>query len=228
MYDLCYSSAPPVLGRHPGLFRQEVASNKFGNGEVDMITNNKHAWVWEIKPEYLDEYVRMHLNPWPEILEEHTRAGIRNYSIFQNGTQFIYVFECDDVKKAFEYIDHERGLRALERHHQQNGAELIRFFRGGAHPVPAAGVLSEIDILHTIWPLRSTAVFFIRFAVVLGMKLSIATVMAFSGMIVSGLSLGKLFGLPALPVWLCIVITLIVGFLIGLFSGIANAIPGIL
>ena len=74
-----------------------------------MITNNKHAWVWEIKQEHLDEYVRMHLNPWPEILEEHTRAGIRNYSIFQNGTQFIYVFECDDVKKAFEYIDHSEA-----------------------------------------------------------------------------------------------------------------------
>ena len=53
--------------------------------------------------------------------------------------------------------------------------------------------------------------------------LSIATVMAFSDMIVSGLSLSKFFGMPALPVGLCIVITLIIGFLIGLFSGIANA-----
>jgi L-rhamnose mutarotase len=76
-----------------------------------MIENNKYAWVWEIKPEYLDEYVKMHLDPWPEIMEEHTKAGIRNYSIFQNGTQFIYVFECDDVKKAFEYLDNSKDCQ---------------------------------------------------------------------------------------------------------------------
>lgn len=67
--------------------------------------NNKYAWVWNIKEECLEEYVRMHLNPWQDILDEHTKAGIKNYSIFQNGTQFIYCFECDDVKKAFNYLN---------------------------------------------------------------------------------------------------------------------------
>lgn len=66
--------------------------------------SNKFAWTWTVKPEYLDEYVEMHLNPWPEVLEEHSKAGIRNYSIFQNGNQFFYCFECDDVEAAFAYI----------------------------------------------------------------------------------------------------------------------------
>ena len=57
--------------------------------------------------------------------------------------------------------------------------------------------------------------------------LSIATVMAFAGMIVSGLSLGMYFGLPELPVGICILITLIVGIIIGFLSGIANAKLGI-
>ncbi len=57
--------------------------------------------------------------------------------------------------------------------------------------------------------------------------LSIATVMAFSGMIVSGLSLGQFFGLPALPVGLCIIIAILVGVLIGALSGLANAKLGI-
>ena len=70
-----------------------------------MQNSQKHAWVWHIKPEHLEEYVAMHLNPWPEIMEEHRRAGIRNYSIFHSGSQFFYYFECDDVKKAFEYLD---------------------------------------------------------------------------------------------------------------------------
>lgn len=69
-----------------------------------MFDSKKYAWSWKIKDEYVDEYVKMHLNPWPEILEEHSRAGIRNYSIFQNVSQFFYCFECDDVQKAFEYL----------------------------------------------------------------------------------------------------------------------------
>lgn len=69
-----------------------------------MYKSNKYAWTWRIKPEHLEEYVRMHLEPWPEVLKEHKNAGIRNYSIFQNGNQFFYCFECDDVSTAFEYI----------------------------------------------------------------------------------------------------------------------------
>jgi len=68
----------------------------------------RYCWVWNVKKEFLKEYVEMHLNPWQEILDEHSRAGIRNYSIFQNDNQFIYVFECDDVTAAFEYIDNSQ------------------------------------------------------------------------------------------------------------------------
>jgi len=70
-----------------------------------MEKSNKFAWTWTIKQEFLEEYVQMHLDPWADVLEEHSRAGIRNYSIFQNGTQFFYCFECDDVEAAFAYID---------------------------------------------------------------------------------------------------------------------------
>lgn len=73
-----------------------------------MKKSNKFAWKWEIKDEYLDEYVEMHKNPWLSVLESHTKAGIYNYSIFQNGNEFFYCFECDDVKKAFDYIDKDK------------------------------------------------------------------------------------------------------------------------
>ena len=69
-----------------------------------MEKSNKFAWTWTIKNECLDEYVKMHVEPWEEMLVEHTKAGIKNYSIFQNGTQFFYCFECDDVEQAFAYI----------------------------------------------------------------------------------------------------------------------------
>lgn len=65
----------------------------------------KYAWTWTVKEECVEEYVKMHLNPWPEIMKAHSDAGIHNYSIFQNGNQFFYEFECDDVKKATQYMD---------------------------------------------------------------------------------------------------------------------------
>lgn len=76
-----------------------------------MIQNNRYAWTWFVKEEYLDEYVKMHLDPWPEIYEEHTKAGYKNYSIFQNGNQFFYVFECDDVPFANEYINNSEACQ---------------------------------------------------------------------------------------------------------------------
>jgi L-rhamnose mutarotase len=69
-----------------------------------MEASNKFAWTWEIKEDCLEEYVNMHLEPWQEVIEEHSKAGITNYSIFQNGTQFFYCFECEDVEAAFAYI----------------------------------------------------------------------------------------------------------------------------
>lgn len=68
------------------------------------MPSNKYAWTWKVKRECLDEYVKMHLEPWSEIMREHSAAGISNYSIFQNDNQFFYCFECDDVEKAFAYI----------------------------------------------------------------------------------------------------------------------------
>lgn len=59
--------------------------------------------------------------------------------------------------------------------------------------------------------------------------LSIGTVLAFSGMIVGGLSCGKYFGLEPMPVTVAIIITLVLGALIGLVSGLACVklkIPG--
>ena len=70
-----------------------------------MEKSNKLAWTWNIKPEFLDEYVNMHQDPWLEILEEHSKAKIKNYSIFQNGNQFFYCFECDNVNEAFDYLN---------------------------------------------------------------------------------------------------------------------------
>lgn len=69
-----------------------------------MKRSKKYAWTWIIKKDCVEKYVEMHLNPWPELLEEHSNAGIKNYSIFQNGNQFFYCFECEDIESAFKHL----------------------------------------------------------------------------------------------------------------------------
>lgn len=64
----------------------------------------KYAWTWNVKPDCVEEYVKMHENAWPEVVQAHLDAGIHNYSIFQNGNQFFYVYECDDIDAANAYI----------------------------------------------------------------------------------------------------------------------------
>ena len=70
----------------------------------------------------------------------------------------------------------------------------------------------------------------VTFVILIGeIDLSLAVILSFSGMIVSGLSLGRYFGMNPMPVWLCIIITLIIGALLGAIAGFANAklrIPG--
>jgi L-rhamnose mutarotase len=70
--------------------------------------SKRFAWTWTVKKECVEDYVKMHLNPWKDMLEEHKKAGIKNYSIFQNGNQFFYVFECEDeaaADNAFAYMN---------------------------------------------------------------------------------------------------------------------------
>ncbi|MDR2375600.1 MAG: L-rhamnose mutarotase [Treponema sp.] len=70
--------------------------------------SRKYAWVWNVKPECVEKYVAMHLNPWPEIMKAHSKAGIKNYSIFQNGNQFFYEFECEgDPLEAFALMEQD-------------------------------------------------------------------------------------------------------------------------
>ena len=69
------------------------------------MPKNVYAWKWIIKPECINEYVKMHINAWPDLLKVHSKAGLRNYSIFQNGNEFFYYFETDDFEKAMSVLD---------------------------------------------------------------------------------------------------------------------------
>jgi L-rhamnose mutarotase len=61
--------------------------------------------TWQVDPVHWEEYRRIHLNPWPELLEEIQAVGIHNYSIFAFGTRVF----------AYMEIDGDDPLEALDR-----------------------------------------------------------------------------------------------------------------
>ena len=67
----------------------------------------RYGWVIKVKPEKLEEYKRLHANPWPEIDSMLKVCNIQNYSIYyRDGLLFSYLeytgedFENDMEKMA--------------------------------------------------------------------------------------------------------------------------------
>ena len=58
------------------------------------------AYILMVQPDKTEQYRRAHQEVWPELIQEASRAGIRNHSVFMHGrTLFVYV-EADDIEKA--------------------------------------------------------------------------------------------------------------------------------
>jgi len=62
----------------------------------------KYMIVGEIKPEHLQEYIDIHMDPWPEMLEAVHNAGYTNEAIWIYKNQAIIYIECPDDKSHEE------------------------------------------------------------------------------------------------------------------------------
>jgi L-rhamnose mutarotase len=58
------------------------------------------AFVLQVRPDKIDEYVQAHQEVWPEMLEALRAAGIRNYTIFRDGYRMFGYFEADDLAES--------------------------------------------------------------------------------------------------------------------------------
>jgi L-rhamnose mutarotase len=64
----------------------------------------RSAFVLEVQPERIAEYIEAHRDVWPEMLDALRRAGIRNYTIFRNGNQMFGYFESDNLEAASRFL----------------------------------------------------------------------------------------------------------------------------
>ena len=60
----------------------------------------KYAWKASIKEGTLEEYIKRHNEIWPEMIAVLKKAGIKNYSIWNNGLELFGYYECE---KGIEY-----------------------------------------------------------------------------------------------------------------------------
>lgn len=71
---------------------------------VERKSEKKYAWIWNVKEEFMEEYKKLLSDNFPGVLEEQRKAGYRNQSVFNNGNQFYYVFECNNIDRANNYL----------------------------------------------------------------------------------------------------------------------------
>ena len=76
------------------------------------------ASVIRLRPEHRDEYLRLHANPWPEVMATLRRVGVSNYSIFLHGdTLFSYLeFHGDSWEEAQAVIARDPKTREWWTH----------------------------------------------------------------------------------------------------------------
>jgi len=64
----------------------------------------RSAFVIQVRPERVDEYVAAHREVWPEMLAALRGAGIRNYTIFRDGNRMFGYFEAEDLAAAERHL----------------------------------------------------------------------------------------------------------------------------
>ena len=68
----------------------------------------KFMEIIKIKPEHAEEYIALHKNPWPEMLQAEIEAGIHKEVIFFYDNMSIIYSECEDYDAC------DAKLRATE------------------------------------------------------------------------------------------------------------------
>jgi L-rhamnose mutarotase len=77
--------------------------------EGDGPVTDRACFLLHLRPETVQEYLRVHEEVWPEMLEALTRTGWRNYSLFLRAEDGLVVGYCetDDFAAAAAAMDRE-------------------------------------------------------------------------------------------------------------------------
>ena len=68
----------------------------------------KYAWKANIKEGCLEEYIKRHDQIWPEMKDLLKKAGIKNYTIWNTGTELFGYYECEFGAEFAAKVQNER------------------------------------------------------------------------------------------------------------------------
>jgi L-rhamnose mutarotase len=92
----------------------------------------RSAFVLRVRPDRIEDYVAAHAAVWPEMLDALREAGIRNYTIFRDGSRVFGYFECDDLAAAGRHL----AAQSVSSRWQDAMAELLEQRVPDAGPPP--------------------------------------------------------------------------------------------
>ena len=66
---------------------------------------SRQCWIAEVKPEYMEQYIDIHVNVWPEIVRVIKESGVRDEQIYFYKNFSIVFWDCDDLEAAVKFQD---------------------------------------------------------------------------------------------------------------------------
>ena len=101
--------------------------------------SKRYVMINELKPEYVNEYIRahktMHEGEWKEQLDVLHKAGAKECISYIYGNFSILLYECDDIDESFTALGKDPRRAAWEEYTQPMFANNPKFDGSAAIPL---------------------------------------------------------------------------------------------
>lgn len=101
----------------------------------------KYVSKFSLKPGCRAEYKRRHNEIWPDMLELMSKAGIRNYSIWNIEDELIEYFETDDIETLSDVLSKSE----VKKRWDEYMADIIVFEAGDDGLMKPLACMFEFD-----------------------------------------------------------------------------------
>jgi L-rhamnose mutarotase len=97
--------------------------------------------AFQLKPESVPEYIRLHQEVWPEVIQVYREAGITKISCFLNGCDVVVYSECElevyqQAKEALSHNSAELRWQALMQTLREPDLQTLHFEEVFHMPAP--------------------------------------------------------------------------------------------
>lgn len=75
----------------------------------------RYCFVIELKDEHIAEYVELHKNPWPMMLETLKKWGAKEELIYIYKNLSIVFFECDNIEELYRKLAEENVVKEWDK-----------------------------------------------------------------------------------------------------------------